>query len=433
MSLSLPHSSSIAASLHQPPRPQETALLAQQYHLGHVIERGPLSVINHAIHRTSQKSYAIKTVDLQKYEQSTGLDRQVVEEEISMCATLKHPFICELKDVISGDTLAHLVFEHLDGADLCFEIVKRTMNGFVYSEAVISHYMKQLLQALEYLHSNFIVHRDIRPHNLVLASKDNSAPLKVTGFGVALKLSEGNGRLAGGLVGVPHFMAPEIVGKREYGTKADVWSAGVLLYLLLSGRLPFSGSNAQIYESIEKGQYSVSGGIWSFISNSAKDLLIRLLTVDEEQRFSATEALQHDWLRDKDVYAPRRHLQETVDNIKRYNSRRKLKSTILSAVNTDKWSKFPIISGRDGTISASSSTFFQGDLPGGDTCHPDGCTRATQPTATDLIGAHKILESLDRIAVLTDAPVLPQLAQGHLMEDSSFKRLLLVCEFYFHE
>ncbi|CAJ0575124.1 unnamed protein product, partial [Mesorhabditis spiculigera] len=220
-------------------------------------------------------------------------------------------------------------------------------------------------------------------------------------------------------------MAPEVVEKREYGTKADTWSAGVLLYLLLSGRLPFSGNNEQIYDAIQNGRYSVSGGIWNFISNSAKDLLIRLLNRDQEQRFSATEALQHDWLRDKEAYAPRRHLQETVDHIKRYNARRKLKSTILAAVNTDKWSKFP---GTNGGLSASSSTFFSGDLPGGDSCHPDGCTKASQPAAADLRGAHQILESLDRIAVLTDSPVLPQLVQGQLMEDGSFRKLLQLYE-----
>ncbi|CAJ0557785.1 unnamed protein product, partial [Mesorhabditis spiculigera] len=267
-----------------------------------LIVAGPLSVINHATHRTSGKPFAIKTIDLQKYEQSTGLSRAAIEEEMELCATLKHPFIY------------------------------------------------------------------VRPHNLVLASKDNSAPVKLTGFGVAI-----------------------------------------------------NGNNEQIYEAIQNGRYSVSGGIWNFISNSAKDLLIRLLNRDEEQRFSATEALQHDWLRDKEAYAPRRHLQETVDHIKRYNARRKLKSTILAAVNTDKWSKFP---GTNGGLSASSSTFFSGDLPGGDSCHPDGCTKASQPAAADLRGAHQILESLDRIAVLTDSPVLPQLVQGQLMEDGSFRKLL---------
>ncbi|KIH47141.1 hypothetical protein ANCDUO_22803 [Ancylostoma duodenale] len=93
-----------------------------------------------------------------------------VERELELCASVKHPHICELCDVIAGDNYIHLVFEFLEGADICFEIVKRAGNGFVYSEAVISHYVRQLLQALDSLHDVGIIHRDIRPHNIVLAS-----------------------------------------------------------------------------------------------------------------------------------------------------------------------------------------------------------------------------------------------------------------------
>ncbi|KAJ1365881.1 Protein lin-2, partial [Parelaphostrongylus tenuis] len=89
--------------------------------------------------------------------------------ELELCASLKHPYICELRDVIAGDRFIHLIFEFLEGSDICFEIVKRAGNGFVYSEAVVSHYIRQLLQALECLHDARIIHRDIRPHNIVLA------------------------------------------------------------------------------------------------------------------------------------------------------------------------------------------------------------------------------------------------------------------------
>ncbi|VDK46991.1 unnamed protein product [Anisakis simplex] len=366
---------------------EEAALLAHHYQIGDLIERGPLSTVYRAVHRTSSRLFTVKSIDLQKYTATSGLTRDDVDKEIEICAQLKHSFLCELRDVIAGEKAVHMVFEFLDGDDICFEIVKRASAGFVYSEAVASHYMKQLMQALQYMHSQGIVHRDIRPHNVVLASKDNSAPLKLTGFGVAIKLESPESIISGGRVGTPQFMAPEVVSNMEYGTKADMWSAGVLLYILLCGRLPFVGSHREIYESITEGRYSHRGGTWQSISNSAKDLLIRLLTVDPHNRISAEEALDHEWIREREHAAPKRHLQSTVEQIRRYNSRRKLKSNILAAVNNEKWSA------NWTSPQGSMCSILSGDtLPGGDTCDADGCTRRgpEQTVPDDLIGVERV-------------------------------------------
>ncbi|MCP9263192.1 Peripheral plasma membrane protein CASK [Dirofilaria immitis] len=389
---------------------EETVLLNHHYQLGDAIEHGPLSTVYRAVHRITSKLYSVKSIDLQKYSITSGLTRTDVDNEIEICAVLKHPFLCELKDVIAGEKAVHMVFEFLDGDDICFEIVKRASAGFVYSEAVASHYMRQLMQALEYMHGQGIIHRDIRPHNIVLASKDNSAPLKLTGFGVSMKLLCPTATAQAGRVGMPYFMAPEVVSNAEYGTKADMWSAGVLLYILLCGRLPFVGSQQRVYESITEGRYSHHGGTWQQISDSAKDLLIRLLTVDPNNRISAEGALNHEWLRERSRFAPRKHLQSTVEQIRRYNTRRKLKSNILSAVNNKKWTEGCGLSGT-GMIavatSAHSDIVISGDLlPGGDTCDADGCTRRglEQQIPEDLSGVEKILTSLDQITALADAP-----------------------------
>ncbi|KHN73489.1 Protein lin-2 [Toxocara canis] len=466
---------------------EEAALLAHHYQIGDLIERGPLSTVYRAVHRTSSKLFTVKSIDLQKYTANSGLTRDDVDKEIEICAQLKHSFLCELKDVIAGEKAVHMVFEFLDGDDICFEIVKRASAGFVYSEAVASHYMKQLMLALQYMHSQGIVHRDIRPHNVVLASKDNSAPLKLSGFGVALKLdspdsivlggchymkqlmlalqymhSQGivhrdirphnvvlaskdnsaplklsgfgvalkldspDSIVLGGRVGTPQFMAPEVVSNVEYGTKADMWSAGVLLYILLCGRLPFVGSRRKIYESITEGRYSHHGGTWQSISNSAKDLLIRLLTVDPHKRISAEEALNHEWIRERDRAAPKKHLQSTVEQIRRYNSRRKLKSNILATVNNEKWLM------NSSSPHESTCSVLSGDtLPGGDTCDADGCTRRgpEQTMPDDLNGVEKILTSLDQIATLSDPPFtaepVDQSPDG-LLDDPGLRNLLLV-------
>ncbi|KJH41962.1 hypothetical protein DICVIV_12058 [Dictyocaulus viviparus] len=117
-----------------------------------------------------------------------------VECELEICASLKHPHICELHDVIVGDRLIHFIFEFFEGSDICFEIVKRASNGFVYSEAVVSHYIRQLLQALECVHNAGFIHRDIRPHNIVLTRWICR-------------------------IGVAQFMAPEVSSYDNYGTQ----------------------------------------------------------------------------------------------------------------------------------------------------------------------------------------------------------------------
>ena len=153
-----------------------------------------------------------------------------------------------------------MVFEHIDGADLCFEIEKRASAGFVYSEAVASHYMRQILEAVRYCHKNNIIHRDIKPHCILLSSRENSAPIKLGGFGISIELPDyhnGNALITSGRIGTPSYMAPEVVQRLPYSKPVDMWSCGVVLFVLLSGYLPFVGSNTRMFELISKGSYLV--------------------------------------------------------------------------------------------------------------------------------------------------------------------------------
>jgi calcium/calmodulin-dependent serine protein kinase len=165
----------------------------------------------------------------------------------------------------------------MDGADLCFEIEKRAMAGFVYSESVASHYMRQILEAVRYCHTiSKCIHRDIKPHCVLLASKENSAPVKLGGFGIAIELpdaddddSNGNagdeatskrtagGCIVSGRIGTPNYMSPEVVLRRPYSKPVDMWGCGVVLFVLLSGYLPFVGNTHRLFELITSGQYMV--------------------------------------------------------------------------------------------------------------------------------------------------------------------------------
>ncbi|XP_017213122.1 peripheral plasma membrane protein CASK isoform X14 [Danio rerio] len=318
----------------------DDVLFEDVYELCEVIGKGPFSVVRRCINRETGQQFAVKIVDVAKFTSSPGLSTEDLKREASICHMLKHPHIVELLETYSSDGMLYMVFEFMDGADLCFEIVKRADAGFVYSEAVASHYMRQILEALRYCHDNNIIHRDVKPHCVLLASKENSAPVKLGGFGVAIQLGE-SGLVAGGRVGTPHFMAPEVVKREPYGKPVDVWGCGVILFILLSGCLPFYGTKERLFEAIIKGKYKVMNPRqWGHISESAKDLVRRMLMLDPAERITVYEALNHPWLKERDRYAYKIHLPETVEQLRKFNARRKLKGAVLAAVSSHKFNSF---------------------------------------------------------------------------------------------
>ncbi|XP_031442943.1 peripheral plasma membrane protein CASK isoform X10 [Clupea harengus] len=317
----------------------DDVLFEDVYELCEVIGKGPFSVVRRCINRETGQQFATKIVDVAKFTSSPGLSTEDLKREASICHMLKHPHIVELLETYSSDGMLYMVFEFMDGADLCFEIVKRADAGFVYSEAVASHYMRQILEALRYCHDNNVIHRDVKPHCVLLASKENSAPVKLGGFGVAIQLGE-SGLVAGGRVGTPHFMAPEVVKREPYGKPVDVWGCGVILFILLSGCLPFYGTKERLFEGIIKGKYKMNPRQWSHISESAKDLVRRMLMLDPAERITVYEALNHPWLKERDRYAYKIHLPETVEQLRKFNARRKLKGAVLAAVSSHKFNSF---------------------------------------------------------------------------------------------
>ncbi|ELU04354.1 hypothetical protein CAPTEDRAFT_152517 [Capitella teleta] len=178
----------------------------------------------------------------------------------------------------------------------------------------------------------------MKPHCVLLSSKENSAPVKLGGFGVAVQVSE-VGKLSGGRIGTPHFMAPEVIRREAYSKPVDVWGCGVMLHILLSGALPFCGTKDRLFDSILRGAYNLNTKQWHMISDEAKDLVHRMLEQDPDRRITIKEALNHPWVRDR-AHIPKVHLHETVESIRKFNSRRKLKGAVLAAVSSSKWMTF---------------------------------------------------------------------------------------------
>ncbi|XP_044261764.1 peripheral plasma membrane protein CASK isoform X8 [Tribolium madens] len=389
----------------------EEVLFDDVYDLCEEIGRGPFSIVRRCIHRQTGQQFAAKIVDVAKFTSSPGLSTDDLKREATICHMLKHPHIVELLETYSSEGMLYMVFEYMDGSDLCYEVVRRASSGFVYSEAVASHYMRQILEALRYCHENDIVHRDIKPECILLATKENSAPVKLGGFGVAVQLPDRHPANPGGRVGCLSFMAPEVIERRLYGKPVDIWGAGVLLHILLSGVLPFHGSGRRLMESICRGKLHLDSPQWELISDSAKDLIQQMLTVDPKQRITIQEVLNHRWLRDRDK-GLRIHLGESVEELKKFNARRKLKAVILSAVNSSKWYPY------DETNSDSFSDFGDDEVSACavqtilDSLDDISCLQESQPQERAHLLAlledthlHILLELYDRIASKVVTPI----------------------------
>ncbi|CAF1277920.1 unnamed protein product [Adineta steineri] len=322
---------------------QTSTSFADLYNLYEIIGKGPFSVVRRCTNKTGDKQYAVKIIDVEQFTATPGFSADDLRREASICSSLKHPHIVELYETFESEGCLFMVFEYMDGSDLCFEIEKRALAGFVYSEAVASHYMRQIFEAIRYIHDRSIIHRDLKPHCVLLSSKENAAPVKLGGFGVALQLPE-SGLIQGGRIGTPAFMAPEVVNKESpgFGRPVDMWALGVMLYALLTGTLPFAGTRNRVFEMITKGVYSMQSKQWEHISESAKDLVTRLLCLNQNERITIKEALAHPWIREREKFALRKHLPDTVEELRKFNARRKLKGVVLAAVSSPRWSQIPI-------------------------------------------------------------------------------------------
>ncbi|GAU89371.1 hypothetical protein RvY_01927 [Ramazzottius varieornatus] len=387
---------------------EEPPLFEDIYELGEALGKGPYSEVYRCCKRDTGQNFAVKIVDVAQYASSPNLSIEELKREASICIKLKHAHIVELFNTFaSRDGKLFMVFEWMEGADLCYEIVKRATAGFVYSEAVASHYMRQVIDALNYCHTNNIIHRDLKPHCIVLATRENSAPVKLGGFGHAMELNpldiltnEATGR-----VGSVHFMSPEMLQNRTYGPATDIWSCGVLLYVMLSGNLPFQGTKERLQEAIASGRVSMGSPVWDQISDYAKHLVMRMLCVEASERITAEQCLQHPWLREKDKCVKRAHLPGTVEQLRKFNQRRKLRGAVLAAVSSPKWNAF--YSDCNVQSPTTSLTEYGMDEP------------VTSSAAVSLV-----LDSLDEIQALTSLDNSQKDFLHDVLQDTTLHTLL---------
>ncbi|XP_012537295.1 serine/threonine-protein kinase GD17699 isoform X2 [Monomorium pharaonis] len=262
--------------------------LRLHYTVGHIIGDGNFAVVRHCTHKASGAEYAMKIVDKHKCQGKETM----LASEVAILRQVCHPNIISL--IAEQDTADQLflVMELVKGGDLFDAIAVATK----FSEAEASVMISHLTSALAYLHSHHIVHRDVKPENLLVEMDGSHVRcLKLGDFGLAQVVREPLYTVCG----TPTYVAPEILAETGYGLKIDVWAAGVILYILLCGFPPFvsvDNEQEELFERILSGQYEFTSPYWDTISDSAKQLISNMLQAQPELRFSAEDVLDHPWL-----------------------------------------------------------------------------------------------------------------------------------------
>ncbi|XP_026097756.1 calcium/calmodulin-dependent protein kinase type II subunit gamma-like isoform X1 [Carassius auratus] len=296
-----------------------------EYQLYEELGKGAFSVVRRCVKKSTGQEYAAKIINTKKL---SARDHQKLEREARICRLLKHPNIVRLHDSISEEGFHYLVFDLVTGGELFEDIVAREY----YSEADASQCINQILESVNHIHQHDIVHRDLKPENLLLASKMKGAAVKLADFGLAIEV-QGDQQAWFGFAGTPGYLSPEVLRKDPYGKPVDIWACGVILYILLVGYPPFWDEDQhKLYQQIKAGAYDFPSPEWDTVTPEAKNLINQMLTINPAKRITAEQALKHPWVCQRSTVASMMHRQETVECLRKFNARRKLKGAILTTM-----------------------------------------------------------------------------------------------------
>ncbi|XP_042192836.1 calcium/calmodulin-dependent protein kinase type II subunit gamma isoform X8 [Callorhinchus milii] len=322
---------------------------SDDYQLYEELGKGAFSVVRRCVKLSTGQEYAAKIINTKKL---SARDHQKLEREARICRLLKHPNIVRLHDSISEEGFHYLIFDLVTGGELFEDIVAREY----YSEADASQCIHQILESVNHIHQHDIVHRDLKPENLLLASKCKSAAVKLADFGLAIEV-QGEQQAWFGFAGTPGYLSPEVLRKDPYGKPVDIWACGVILYILLVGYPPFWDEDQhKLYQQIKAGAYDFPSPEWDTVTPEAKNLINQMLTINPAKRITAPEALKHPWVCQRSTVASMMHRQETVECLRKFNARRKLKGAILTTMLATR--NFSV--GRQSTAPAAAASAAAG-------------------------------------------------------------------------
>jgi len=290
------------------------AKIQDKYDLKEEIGKGAFSVVHMAINKQDGSKVAVKCID--KKTATAEADAKRLQTEVEILKRVHHPNIVGLKDMFETSEKLYLVMELVTGGELFDKIVEKGQ----YTEKDASVIVQKMLLAVEYLHSINIAHRDLKPENLLLRENDDTSVM-LSDFGLSKIV--GDATMMETACGTPYYVAPEVLNASGYDKEVDLWSVGVITYLLLCGFPPFYGESLpEVFEQIMKAEFDFPDQYWADVSKEAKHFISSLLVVDPHKRANATTALKHPWI-SKGGIDKKLSIQP---KLQQYNSQRKLKS-----------------------------------------------------------------------------------------------------------
>jgi calcium/calmodulin-dependent protein kinase I len=261
----------------------------QTYTLGKVLGEGAFSVVRAAVKKDTGESVAIKCIAKKNLSKE---DETALKQEVQILQELDHPHILKCYGFFDEPGMFYLPTEIMEGGELFDRIVKKTY----YNEKEARDLILILISTIGYCHSKNIVHRDLKPENLLLSGFEDDSHIKLADFGFAIQ-TDGYVSLKT-QCGTPGYVAPEILSTQRYGKSVDMWSIGVITYILLGGYPPFHDDNQKaLFKKIKGAEYEFHDEYWSEVSDEAKDLIRHLLKINPVERYTAEEALNHPWVR----------------------------------------------------------------------------------------------------------------------------------------
>ena len=296
-----------------------------EYTMGKKLGDGAYGSVFLAAHNATGAVRAIKQIPKSRIRNPERL-----ETEIQVMRECDHPNIVRLYEVYEDTRYVYLVIEHCEGGELFDYIVsKKRLN-----EKEAAQLFGQLLSSVRYLHSHEIVHRDLKPENLLFLGTPGEDPLiKLCDFGLAKTMSAQK-RTMLTKAGSAFYIAPEVLDDQGYGSSCDIWSCGVILFILLSGRPPFGGKNDQeIFQAVSSGKYNMQTPEWKKISSEAKQFIVRMLSMDPASRPTAVEALRDRWFEVASASSSATGMQESFQNLKQFRASQKLQQAVMSFIS----------------------------------------------------------------------------------------------------
>ena len=300
--------------------------ISDKYEVVKLLGTGTFGKVAEVRNKISKQIFACKEIAIKRI-----VDINKLKTEIAIMIKADHPNIIKLYEIYQDNSHIDLIMEECKGGELFERIIRNIEKHKNYSEKTAAKIFKQLISAIAYCHSQGICHRDLKPENILFLSEEEDSPIKVIDFGLSKIFGKYNNIINNEMtsfVGTAYYVSPEVL-QGKYDEKCDIWSAGVILYIMLNGEPPFNGSNDnEIYRCISQMKFSFPESKWKNISEDAKDLIKKMICVPE-RRFNAQQVLNHVWIKKNAPHSKGNIINLNLKHLKKYIYTSKIQKAVL--------------------------------------------------------------------------------------------------------